>query len=82
MTRSFPITAAGQSWCFTGFPLATPGRQANRRSESTLLQPPFTAKRDGGLVGEYGPAFPTPYDLGLLIGGTMPFERYAFTSLP
>jgi hypothetical protein len=25
MTRSFPITAAGQSRYFTGFPLATPG---------------------------------------------------------
>jgi len=32
MTRSFPITAAGQSRISTGFPLATPGTQANRRS--------------------------------------------------
>ncbi len=32
LTRSFPITAAGQSRTSTGFPLATPGVQANRRS--------------------------------------------------
>jgi hypothetical protein len=32
LTRSFPITAAGQSRTCTGFPLATPGTQANRRS--------------------------------------------------
>ena len=32
LTRSFPITAAGQSRIHTGFPLMTPGAQANRRS--------------------------------------------------
>ena len=32
LTRSFPITAAGQSRLSTGFPLTTPGTQANRRS--------------------------------------------------
>src|SRR6185503_15313236 len=32
LTRSFPITAAGQSRIYTGFPLVTPGAQANRRS--------------------------------------------------
>jgi hypothetical protein len=32
VTRSFPITAAGQSRTHTGFPLVTPEVQANRRS--------------------------------------------------
>lgn len=36
LTGSFPLTAAGQSRNHTGFPLATPVNQANRRKNSNL----------------------------------------------
>jgi hypothetical protein len=38
MTRSFPLTAAGQSRILTGFPLATPEAQAHRRSVRALYE--------------------------------------------
>lgn len=44
LTRSFPITAAGQSRISTGFPLATPEKQANRRSGATLETRPGDVK--------------------------------------
>src|ERR1700704_4613854 len=45
MTCSFPLTAAGQSRFHTGFPLATPVTQANRRSEKHSTSCPTNVSR-------------------------------------
>ena len=51
LTRSFPITAAGQSRPYTGFPLATPGIQANRRSDEHSTSPRSVVSRRHRVTG-------------------------------